>query len=274
LFVQGLTNSHWKTFSRDVSSVEIGDSIANSCTIITAIHFSLAHVVEPLELKTPPAVTPWPIAANIWEPFNRPKHSVCYACEDTNFNKDKANQMVILAPKPAESAVLPHVVIKYNLHCVGDNMNILAGSAVLLTIGLCTPLEACPNQNLFQHFFGIKFHHHGHTYVRAISTFEFVCCFNLIESNQYRLSHEHHKHNLDAPVPAKTSAWVFKQVLSHLIFVRDSNCEDFLPNLFAAPAATTQNLFNGAVCTCLPSREHWISTYNMMQNFALLGNLR
>ncbi len=84
--------------------------------------------------------------------------------------------------------------------------------------------------SLFQHFFGIEFYHDGHTYIQAISTFEFACCFNLIESIQYHLSHERHTHNLDASTPAKTSAWVFEQVLSHLIFVRDSNCEVFLPN--------------------------------------------
>jgi hypothetical protein len=224
--------------------------------------FVLCKIVEPLNLKTLPAITPRPIAAYIWEPFNRPEHSVCYARKDTDFNKDKSTKMVASAPKPVDSAGLPHVVIKYNLHQAGDDTNILAGSSVLLTNGLCPPLKACPNKNLFQHFFGIEFHHDGHTYVRAISTFEFTRCFNLIKSIQYRPSHERHKHNLDMSMPAKMSAWVFEQFLSHLIFVHDSNCEVFLPNQFAVLVVTIQTLVNGAVCTRLPSCEHWISAYN------------
>jgi hypothetical protein len=170
--------------------------------------------------------------------------------------------MVTSDPKPADSVGPPHFVIKYTLHHVGGDTNILAGSSDLLTNGLCPPLEACPNQNLFQHLFGIEFYHDGHPYVHAIFTFEFRCCFNLIKSIQYHLSHERHKHNLDALLPAKTSAWVFKQVLSHLIFVRDSNREVMLPNQFVTLAATIQTLVNGAVCTRLPSRKHWVNAYN------------
>ncbi len=173
-FVRGLTTSQWKVSSRDVLFVKIGNSIANLCTIITAVHLSSANIVEPLNLKTPPTVTPRPIAAYIWEPFNRPKHSVGYAREDADFNKDESTKMVASDPKPANSVGPPHVVIKYTLHPAGGDTNILAGSSVLLTNGLYLPLKVCPNQNLFQHLFGIEFRHDGHTYVHAISTFEFT----------------------------------------------------------------------------------------------------
>ena len=63
-------------------------------------------------------------------------------------------------------------------------------------------------------------------------------------------------------MPARTSAWLFDQVHSHLVYLWDSNCEVFSPNQFAAPAATIQTLVNGAICTRLPSRERWLSTYN------------
>jgi hypothetical protein len=124
-----LTTSQWKVFSRDVSFVKIGDSIANSCTIITIVHLSSANIVEPLNLKTPPTVKPQPIAAYIWEPFNRPEHSVGNAREDVNFNKDKLTKMVASDPTPANSVGQPHVLIKYNLHRAGDDTNILAGSS-------------------------------------------------------------------------------------------------------------------------------------------------
>jgi hypothetical protein len=206
LFAQGLTNNHWKVSSRDISFVEIGNSIANTCTIIIAVHSSSANVVEPILLTTLPAVPPKPIAAYLWEPFNRPGHSDCFGREDADFNKDKSTLMVASAPKQVDSGALPHATIKYNLHRVGEDANIHAGSSVLSTNGLCPPFEACPNRNLFQHLFGIEFHHNGYTYVRAISSFEFARCFNLVESIQYCLSHKQHKYGLDASMPAKTSA--------------------------------------------------------------------
>jgi hypothetical protein len=45
------------------------------------------------------------------------------------------------------------------------------------------------------------------------------------------------------------------------MYLRDSNSEAFLPNQFAAPAATIQTLVNSAICTRLPSRERWLQAY-------------
>jgi hypothetical protein len=63
-------------------------------------------------------------------------------------------------------------------------------------------------------------------------------------------------------MPARMSAWVFQQVHSQLVFLRDSNCEVFSPNQFAALAATIQILVNGTVCTCRPPRERWLCAYD------------
>jgi hypothetical protein len=182
--------------------------------------------------------------------------------------------MTVSAPKLAESDSVPHVVVKYNIHCAGNDTTILAGSSVISTSGLCQPFEACPNKNLFQQFFGIEFHFDGHTYLCAISTFEFACCFNLIDSIQYRISHNKYRHGLDAAMPARTSAWIFGQVHLHLVYLRDSNCEVFSPNQFAAPAATIQTLVNGAICTRLPSRERWISADNNDAKMCVIRELR
>jgi hypothetical protein len=74
-------------------------------------------------------------------------------------------------------------------------------------------------------------------------------------------------------MPAQTSAWVFQQVHSQLVFLCDSNCEVFLPNQFAAPAATIQTLVNGTVCTCLPSRERWLRAYNNDNKLCIIREL-
>jgi hypothetical protein len=63
-------------------------------------------------------------------------------------------------------------------------------------------------------------------------------------------------------MPSKTLAWIFEQVHSHLVHLRDTNCKVFSPDQFAAPASTIQTLVNGAVCTGLPSREQWLLAYN------------
>jgi hypothetical protein len=67
---------------------------------------------------------------------------------------------------------------------------------------------------------------------------------------------------MDAAMPARTSAWLLEQVHSHLSYLRDANSEIFLPNQFAAPAATIQAFVNGAIGVCLPSRERWIQAYS------------
>jgi hypothetical protein len=198
---------------------------------------------------------PKPISAFIREPFNRPEHSLCYGHDDVNFNKDETSKMIASIPKPAISINSSLANIKYHLHRDNANGSILAGSSMLLGDSLCPPFEACPNQNLFQQYYGLEFHHGGHTYVCAISTHEFTCCFNLVDKLQYRLSHKRYKYGLDTSMPAKTLAWIFEQVHSHLVHLRDSNSKVFSPNQFAAQVATIQTLVNGAVCTCLPSWE-------------------
>ena len=144
--------------------------------------------------------------------------------------------MIVSTPKPAIPTNSPCVNIKYHLHCNDANGSILAGSPVLSTDSLCPPFDACPNQNMFQQFFGLEFHHDGHVYVHAISAYEFTCCFNLMERIQYCLSHDKYKYGLDASMPAKTSAWIFEQVHSHLVHLHGANSKVFSPDKFAAPA--------------------------------------
>jgi hypothetical protein len=108
---------------------------------------------------------------------------------------------------------------------------------------------------MFQQFFGIKFHFEGHTYICAISAYESTRCFSLVGQIQYHLSHDKYKYGLDASMPSKTLGWIFEQVHSHLVHLRDTHSKVFSLDQFAAPAATIQTLVNVAVCTTLPSRE-------------------
>ena len=76
-----------------------------------------------------------------------------------------------------------------------------------------------------------------------------------MEQIQYRLLHEKYKYGLDALMPSKTLAWIFEQVHSHLVHLRDANSEVFSPDQFAALAVTILNLVNCAVCNGLSSRK-------------------
>jgi hypothetical protein len=120
--------ANWKVSSREVSYQDIGDSIADSCTIIIAIHSSCASNVEPITLKTPPSVTPRPIGAFVWEPFNRIEHSLSPGRDDEEFDSKK---MITTIPKPIASQQSRGVTVKYHLHRANSDATILAGSSVL-----------------------------------------------------------------------------------------------------------------------------------------------
>jgi hypothetical protein len=233
-FTRGLMAADWKVSSREVSYINIGDTIVNSCTIIIVVHSSCASNIEPISLKTPPSVHPRPIGSFIWEPFNRIKHSLSPGHNDDESN---ATKMIAAIPKPITGQQSRGVAVKYHLHRADSDATILAGSAVLLTGGLCPPFESCPNRNLFQKFFGIKFIHDGHTHVRAIWTYKFAHCFGLVESIQCHLSHEKHKFGLDSSMPGRMSAWLFEQIHSHLMYLCNATSKVFSPNQCAARVA-------------------------------------
>jgi hypothetical protein len=161
--------------------------------VITAVHSSCALSVAPLVLKSPPAITPLSISLYVWEPFNRLEHYISFRQDDVDFNKDETCKMRASIPKPTDTSSSTGVVFKYHLHCKGSDDTILAGSSILSGDSVCPPFESCPNQNLFQQLFGLEFHYDGCTYVRATSTYEFACFFNLINKVQYCMSHKRYK---------------------------------------------------------------------------------
>ncbi len=241
--------------------------------IITAVHSSCASSVESLVLKSLPTIAPPLISSFLWEPFDQPEHALGYGMDDVDFNKDTESKMTASTSKPTKPSASPEVRIEYYLHRDGHDALILAGSAVLSWDSICPPFKSCPNQNLFQQFISIEFHHESHTYIWVISTYEFAHCFNLVEKIQYYMSHERYKFSLDAAMPGRTSAWLFEHVHSHLVYLHDANSLISLPNQFAAPAATIQTLVNGAICTCPPLQDCWVQVYASDPNLCAVCNL-
>ncbi len=96
-FIRGLLAAYWKVELMDVAYNEIGNTVADSCTIITAIHTSCSSSVIPIKLKTPPCTPAGPIGTFIWEPFNRPEHVLCLGRDDNKFNKE-GQKMIATVP--------------------------------------------------------------------------------------------------------------------------------------------------------------------------------
>ncbi len=74
-------------------------------------------------------------------------------------------------------------------------------------------------------------------------------------------------------MPSRTSAWLLEQIHLYLSYLRDANSKIFLPNQFAAPAATIQAFVNGAIGICLPSQERWIQAYSDDTEMSAIRNL-
>ncbi len=105
-FVRGLLAAHWKVESMDIAYNEIGNTVADSCTIITAVHTSCSSSVIPIKLKMPPCTPARPIGTFIWEPFNRPEHALCLGRDDDKFNKE-VRKMIATIPQPADASNPP-----------------------------------------------------------------------------------------------------------------------------------------------------------------------
>jgi hypothetical protein len=259
-FTSNLKSKGWIVSTEDVYFPDLGDMIDGRCRVLIAVHSSCASTTEALALKRPPPIPPRPLGEFIWEPFSRQEHAISLACNDGDFPKQETGMQASTQPiRPDNTA---RVLIRYHLHRPNADTLVTIGSEVVSINGLCPVFNACPTNNIFPHYFGIEFHHDSHTYVRAISSYEFARCFGFIDQLTYRLSHPTYLYAMDAAMPSRTSAWLLEQAHSHLSYIRDANSEIFLPNQFAAPAATIQAFVNGAIGVRLPSRERWIQAYS------------
>jgi hypothetical protein len=259
-FYKALKSAGWCLSSTETLFPTHGDTILGSCRVIIGIHTSCAPTVGPPNLKSPPPSIPHPLGLSLWEPFNRTEHSVSLAMDDVYFMHQDVRFMAMLPPLTFIHP--PGVLLKYFIHGSHSDKSMLAGAAVVLSDGLCPPFHAGPNKNLFQHLFDTEFNYDNYSRVRGISPFEFACCFGFIENLTNHLSQPANKFSLDAAIPARTLAWLFEQIHAYLTFIRDSNCEIFSPNQFAAPAATIQAFVNGAIGARLPSHARWVKAYS------------
>ena len=258
-FVSQLKPDGWIMSTTMCSFPTLGDSITGSASVIVGIHDSTQSQVRPMSFRFPPSPKPLPLAAFVWQPFNKREYAVSLSMTDESFAADVDSGAVATLPSESVLASLPDTLKPmYYLHARGADSSVLAGAAVLSLDSLCPPFDGSPNTNMFRNGFGIEFHAEGHTHVRRFSPFEFTSCFGFIDRLRYRLSHPTNQFALDAGVPALTSAWLMDHIHERLAEIRDSNTEIFSPNQYAAPAAHIQSFVSGVIATRLPDRARWI----------------
>ncbi len=270
-FISNLKSKGWVVSSDDVSFPTLGDTIAGRCCVLTTVHSSCAPAVKPLQLKRPPSIPHRPLGEFIWEPFNRKEHAISLARDDSNFAKQDTGLHASTPPITLDEAA--RISVRYYLHRPNTDTSVTLGSEVISVDGLCPGFNACPTTNIFQHYFGIKFHDEDHSYIRAISSYEFVCCFGFTDHITYCLSHPTYKYAMDAMMPGRTSVWLLEQAHLHLLYICDANSEIILPNQFAAPAATIQAFVNSAIGVPLPSCERWIQAYSNNTEMSAIWDL-
>jgi hypothetical protein len=169
---------------------------------------SYAAKIEPLLLKQAPAISSHPLAG-MWEPFNWSEHSISLACNDPGFATQDGPTITITMPKSATHS--PSTVhLKHHIYRADFDNSILVGLDVIWADGLCPAFNSCPNLNIFQAYFRVKFHFNGHSYICAISPFKFTRCFGFIDQLTHRLSQPPFKFSIDTVMPAHTSTWLLE----------------------------------------------------------------
>jgi hypothetical protein len=264
LFSQAMTKQGWVMSNSLIYFPDFGDSVAGSCRVLVGVHTETDSAVEPILIPAPPPRSPTPLSRYLWAPFNKLQYAVSFSPSSDKFNDvDSFTQMSKSVPKPGDTPSHDHHPhIEYCLHAKDADPSIQYGSEVMSVHHLCPPFNSVRNQNLFNHHFGIEFSIDDEKYVRAISPFEFVRCFNLPDDLTYKLSHESNRFCMDGAIPSFTSSYLVSLCHERLLSIRDANLQLFEPHHLHAPAALSNVFVNGAIGARLPDADTWARAYD------------
>jgi hypothetical protein len=121
-FITRLKSDGWLVSDRHVLFTEFGDSVADSCRLIVAVHSHTEEKCSSLQIITPPPIPPNCLSSYQWAPFNRPKSAVSYSRDDASFNNHAVNDSgvppLIASDPPTlrDMASDDGIIIKYCLH--------------------------------------------------------------------------------------------------------------------------------------------------------------
>jgi hypothetical protein len=268
LFSQALQRSGWVISDTALYFPDFGDSVAGSSRVIIGVHSDTDSSVEPCPIPTPPSTSPAPLSTYIWAPFNTITYAISRAPSSDKFNEGLSDSDSLLHldnSSPKHNATSPQLHCSKTLYCLhrhGSDPSIQTGAQVVSHHHICPVVSQDSSVNVFGRLFGIEFTADDDTFVRPLSLFEFVRCFNLTDDLTYKLSHPSNESFNDAAIPAFTSASIFQACHSRLTTIRDANLQLYEPNITHAPAAMANVFINGTIGSRLPDHSKWVSAYD------------
>jgi hypothetical protein len=106
-FVMQLSNSGWVISSTKCSFPDYGDSIVSSTTNVMGVHLNTQSKVDALMFRTPPSSCPLPLAAFVWQPFNKKEYGLSFAKDNVSFNDGSMPPLHAALPSALVSSLLP-----------------------------------------------------------------------------------------------------------------------------------------------------------------------
>ncbi len=106
-FVTQLTKSGWVISSTKYSFLEYGDSLVGTSTIVVGVHMNTQAKVDALMFRTPPSSRQLPLAAFVWQPFNKKEYGLSFAREDSSFNDGSMPPLHTALPSALVLSSLP-----------------------------------------------------------------------------------------------------------------------------------------------------------------------
>jgi hypothetical protein len=146
-FITRFKSDGWLVSNQTIRFIDFGDSIADSCRLIVAVHSHTEEKCSPQVIIAPPPIPPNQLSSYQWAPFNQPESALSYSRGDKSFNNHAFNDSglpPLIASDPPNShnaAAGDGVSIKYSLHCIDANPTIKPGSYVVNSDGLCPRLN-------------------------------------------------------------------------------------------------------------------------------------
>jgi hypothetical protein len=276
-FVSSLEQGKWILSFLDARFADYGDSIDDRAHIILGVHSLCDSNVKPMHLPIPPSTTIAPLGSFLWEePFNCRTYAVSLSRHSSNFGKESEGFGDLVASEPkqpidpnsnASSRVL------YCLHQRDADTSIHHGSAVYSLNHLCPRYDASSSGNIFKQLFGIEFRCDDDVFVRPISPFEFVRCFDLRDDITYKLSQPTYHPLLSGAIPSRFSSHLLHMCHDRLRAIRDANLQIYDPSSHSAPAALANVFVNGAIGCRLPDSDAWKRAYTDDAECALILRL-
>jgi hypothetical protein len=107
-FVKQLTSSGWVLSRTTCLFPDFGDSVIGNASIIAGIHDSTQARTEPVLFYIPPLPKPLPLAAYVWQHFNKVEYSMSLAKDDESFSAESNHGIVAMLPSPSVVVSLPN----------------------------------------------------------------------------------------------------------------------------------------------------------------------